>query len=223
MMDICSIQIEQEIEPRLFDKFMGYLAPQKQLKVRKLRHMKDKRRSIIGDMLIRKMLCNHLQCKNEALVFDTNPYGKPYLAKEQGVKFNLSHAGDWVVAAVSSLEVGIDVEQIKPIEMDIAKRFFTKDEYLELMTVNEKDRIILFYKLWTLKESYVKMIGKGLTIPFNTFSISLEHGIVLNHIKQTHISLNTEFIDKTHLFSISSYEQSGKKYPVELSYSQLEL
>ena len=66
--------------------------------------------------------------------------------------------------------MGCDIEEIKEYKEKVAKRFFTskENEYLDL--TNDKDG--LFYRLWTLKESYVKCIGKGLSVPLNSFELS---------------------------------------------------
>jgi 4'-phosphopantetheinyl transferase len=63
------------------------------------------------------------------------------------------------------------VEQIKPIDFAIAKRFFSSTEYDDLMEKEEHERLNYFYDLWTLKESYIKARGKGLSIPLDSFSI----------------------------------------------------
>lgn len=87
--------------------------------------------------------------------------GKPYVSDADGVFFNVSHTGKYVLCAVSDVEVGADIEEIAEAEtvMPIADRFFTP---------LERDAISLspspaeaFCRLWTLRESYVKMTGKG--------------------------------------------------------------
>lgn len=87
--------------------------------------------------------------------------GKPYVSNADGVFFNVSHTGKYVICAVSDTEVGADLEEIAEAEtvMPIADRFFTP---------LERDAISLspspaeaFCRLWTLRESYVKMTGKG--------------------------------------------------------------
>ncbi len=87
--------------------------------------------------------------------------GKPYVSDADGVFFNVSHTGKYVLCAVSDVEVGADIEEIDEAEtvMPIADRFFTP---------LERDAISLspspaeaFCRLWTLRESYVKMTGNG--------------------------------------------------------------
>lgn len=53
--------------------------------------------------------------------------------------------------------------------MDVAKRFFAKEEYELLLQKEGEERRALFYELWTLKESYVKYKGMGLALPFHQF------------------------------------------------------
>ena len=87
--------------------------------------------------------------------------GKPYVSNRDGVFFSVSHTGKYVLCAVSDTEVGADLEEIAEAQtvMPIADRFFTP---------LERDAISLspspaeaFCRLWTLRESYVKMTGKG--------------------------------------------------------------
>lgn len=94
-------------------------------------------------------------------VFEVSPSGKPYISNTSGIFFNLSHAGKFVLCAVSNAEVGADIEEIAEAQtvMGIADRFFP---------VLERDAIALspspaeaFCRLWTLRESYVKMRGTG--------------------------------------------------------------
>lgn len=105
-----------------------------------------------------------------------NSYGKP-LMKETGTFFNLSHSGDYVVLATADQEIGVDVQQHEEGDFAaMAKISFHPDEqnYLASCKNNQKE---VFYSLWTLKESYMKAVGMGFSLPSASFSISLtEHG-----------------------------------------------
>ena len=91
--------------------------------------------------------------------------GKPYLVSEPGIHFSLSHSGDWEVCALSDHPVGVDIERCEPGRRDIASRFFHREEVRYLNTVLPSARYDAFYKLWTLKESFVKSTGRGLDLP----------------------------------------------------------
>ena len=90
--------------------------------------------------------------------------GKPYLAKEPDIHFNLSHSGDWAVCAISSSPVGVDIQQCRSFKPNIADRFFHPDEVQYLSALPPAERETAFYTLWTLKESYVKADGRGLRL-----------------------------------------------------------
>ena len=93
--------------------------------------------------------------------------GKPYLKDYPGVQFNLSHSGGWGVCALSKTAVGVDVEMVRPLRQQVAKRFFTpvEQEWLSKRPAEE------FFRLWTRKESFTKALGKGLTLPLDSFSV----------------------------------------------------
>ena len=93
--------------------------------------------------------------------------GKPYLKEFPGVQFNLSHSGPYGVCAISSAPVGVDVELVRPLRQDVAKRFFTETEQGWLTQRPPKE----FFYLWTRKESFSKALGKGLTLPMHSFSV----------------------------------------------------
>lgn len=64
------------------------------------------------------------------------------------------------------------MEQVKEKNLDIAERFYAEEEYQTLLQYEHP--IELFYRYWTLKESYVKAEGKGMSIPFNSFVFRIE-------------------------------------------------
>lgn len=101
----------------------------------------------------------------------TNRYGKPYLQHNKSFHFNISHSGDWIVCAVDEKPVGIDIEKIEKLNVAIAAEFFAPEETSNLQKKREEEKLLLFYRYWSLKESYSKALGLGLSLPFHRFSI----------------------------------------------------
>jgi 4'-phosphopantetheinyl transferase len=95
---------------------------------------------------------------------------------EYKLEFNLSHSGNYVLIVVAEEhKVGIDVEKIRP-DMEnesIANRFFSSREVSELMAVPPEQRKLAFFNCWTRKEAYIKAQGLGLSLPLDSFDVSL--------------------------------------------------
>lgn len=99
------------------------------------------------------------------LEFATKNFGKPHL-KGIPLWFNLSHSRDQAYLAVTSFaEVGLDIEiqHSRPKYLELAMRFFHKNEIRALEEMDVKNGQLLFLKLWTIKEALVKESGEGLT------------------------------------------------------------
>lgn len=176
MIKIIAVNLDDTLEKSKFEKLMSYISIQKRDRINRLHRHEDAQRTLIGDILIRYLLCERMKIKNQNLIFGVNEYGKPFLTNFNDIQYNISHSGKWVTCLVDNLPVGIDVEQIKPIDINIAERFFSKEEIKSLLSKNIIDRVDYFYDLWTLKESYIKAVGKGLSILLNSFSIRICDG-----------------------------------------------
>lgn len=211
MVDVYGIKIHEEIDKDTFISLLALVSPQKRNKTGKFKFFEDAQRCLLGDLLARYAICNKLGVKNSKLAFSNNKYGKPVLLQPEGIFFNISHSGDWVVCAVSNEPVGIDVEMIKPVEFNtIARRFFTETEYNDLMSKENNERLKYFYTLWTLKESYIKAVGKGLSIPLNSFSIQIENrNIMINTCSEFNPCFFKLYeIDEYHLVAVCSQNKS---------------
>lgn len=90
--------------------------------------------------------------------------GKPYFTNSN-IKFNISHSGSFCICAYSNYNIGCDIELIQDYEDELAKQCMLKDE-LKIINKNGKK----FYDFWTMKESYIKALGKGLSINPLSFS-----------------------------------------------------
>lgn len=84
--------------------------------------------------------------------------GKPALAG--GPEFSLSHSRERVLCALSDEPVGADLQQLRPYNPALVRRFFSKEEAAWLEEQQEQD--LAFSLLWSLKESYVKFLGSGI-------------------------------------------------------------
>ncbi len=115
------------------------------------------RKQSLGAGLLLKNIFEKQQLKMEEIYYEEN--GKP---KIDGIFFNISHSGDFVICAVSEKPVGCDIEKIGQIRKGFAERYFSQKETAHLDRFEDKKRWDEFYRLWTIKESYVKMKGEGL-------------------------------------------------------------
>lgn len=120
--------------------------------------------------------------------FIKNDFGK-YFVQGNHFYFNISHSGNYVLVSIADHQVGCDIEIIKKPNLNIAKRFFTEEENMHILSINdEKIQENLFFRYWTMKESYVKCLGQGLSIPLNSFSVILNDDInTINNINNLYI------------------------------------
>lgn len=198
-MKIYKIKINQNFDKKLINNLTKFISKEKYERIKRFKFKEDFMRSLLGDLLYRYAICKKLRCKNNELEFAINEYNKPYILCSEDLHFNISHSGDWVVCALSDKFIGIDVERIKSIDLDIAKNYFTIEEYESILEQPIENRLKFFYYLWTLKESYVKADGRGLLLDFKTFSI---------HIRNNEIVINTNNKLKSCFFKTYNIEES---------------
>ncbi len=139
----------------------------RQEKADKLRKKPDKKLSIAAGELVRKAVSEKFNISKNDIRFRVGENGKPYI-KDVKIEFSISHSGDIAVCAISDKPVGIDIEKIRDININLVKRVFTPDEQqyvLEKWSLS-KER---FFEVWTRKEAYAKMNGKGVAT-FSEFS-----------------------------------------------------
>ena len=141
----------------------------RQEKIDTLRRLPDKIQSLGAGILLQKALPG---ADLTQIRFGEN--GKPYLPGYE-MQFNLSHAGDWALCAVGNAALGCDIEQMRSYKMSMAHRFFCAEETRMLEDAEGEIQQDLFFRLWTLKESFLKAVGEGLSKPLNSFCISFEN------------------------------------------------
>lgn len=143
----------------------------KKKRVDRFRFFDDQKRTVAGEMLARKAIAEWCSVQPYIIEFAIGEHGKPF-AVGLDVEFNISHSGYMVVCVVNDNPVGIDIEQMRSIDLIVAKRICTDEELLYLFGhiptaedfVYTIEAAILkrFFELWTAKEAYVKCFDNGL-------------------------------------------------------------
>jgi 4'-phosphopantetheinyl transferase len=131
--------------------------------------------------VLRVLLSRYLKRDPRELEFILGPTGKPTLKSNFEMHFNMSHSGGLAAYAFAPVcPVGVDIEEVRTIsEFEaIAKHHFCGAETTELLSIaDEKQRRDAFFRCWTRKESYIKAIGQGMSVPLDQFQVTLLPGV----------------------------------------------
>lgn len=93
--------------------------------------------------------------------------GKPYMADLPDFHFSLSHSGDYVLCACDTCEIGADLQCMdRDVKDSLAKKVMTEKEYSVYTTLPKTEQKSYIYRIWSIKESYCKLTGKGLAQDF---------------------------------------------------------
>lgn len=177
------MNIEEIADKACFQKNYEMLSLVRREKIDSYRLVRDKKLSLgVGILLNRGLSEYGLKEADVAIAY--GKHGKPYLVNYPNIHFNLSHAGQMVLAIFAEVEVGCDIEPIQKAEMPLAKRFFCSEEYEYIATQTEEWQNRAFYRIWTLKESFIKATGLGLSLPLNVFEIQIGTDEMVN-VRQT--------------------------------------
>lgn len=169
--------VNLNISSELETTFFSLLNPEERIRANRFRPPFHRKRFIAARGALRQLLGNYLDTPPELLEFGYNEHKKPYLLSTNiEISFNVSHSRDYALIAITmENRVGIDVEKVREkFNLAIAERYFSSAENTALQTLPSKERPLAFYRLWARKEAVVKAMGKGLTYPMSSFTVSLE-------------------------------------------------
>ncbi|MBE7041182.1 MAG: 4'-phosphopantetheinyl transferase superfamily protein [Ruminococcaceae bacterium] len=157
----------------LFDACYAMLPSFRKEKVDRLQSIEKKVLSM-GAFLLLVDALRKRGISPEEIEFSYNANGKPTLTHFPNVHFSVSHSGNTVFCAVSDAAVGCDVERIRRIDLNIISRFFSPREQAQIEAQpTQADKEKMFFRLWTLKESFIKMTGQTLS-QLKDFSVIIQ-------------------------------------------------
>jgi len=164
--------------PRL-GELWAILSSDERDRAARFRFERDRERFVIRRGTLRELLALHLDDTPQRIRFCVNPFGKLSLPGPRPLKFNLSHSQEVALFALAEgREVGCDIERSDPgFAADrIPEDFFSAHEVSALRALPTALQTEAFFLCWTRKEAYVKARGRGLSIPLDSFDVSLAPG-----------------------------------------------
>ncbi|MBC1623829.1 4'-phosphopantetheinyl transferase superfamily protein [Listeria welshimeri] len=142
-----------------------------------------------------------------------NDYGKPSCIRPDKMNFNISYGENiGICIFVPKYKVGIDIEKVKEMPFQgIVKKYFSIEEQNFLNKYNQNAQLIIFYIMWTIKEAYIKCIGRGMEmIQEAIFSVEFYEKILCSNSRRLKFN-SFEFLVHSinnYIYSICIYKGS---------------
>lgn len=192
-------------DPKFSEKALSDLSDYRKEKCLKYKKPQDRKLCLASGLLLNLISKKH-KFSVDDIIF--SEHGKPMLPPDKAaLNFNISHSGKYAVCCTSDSQVGCDIERITDEHLSVAQRFFHKNEqeYLD----ESENKAEAFCRIWTRKESYLKLTGAGITTSLSDFS-TVFRGDSCKIEKSTYIFY--EKIIDGYLLSVCSDKKSDVQY-----------
>ncbi len=168
-----------DIAPARVESLCRILSSDERRRAARFHFERDRDRFVVARASLRILLGRYLGQDPAQLNFTYNARGKPTLAQNSSLTFNLSHSDRLALYAVArDRELGIDVERVRADLpwAELAERYFSPGEMARVRALPESQRETAFFNCWTRKEAYIKARGEGFAVPLDQFEVSLAPG-----------------------------------------------
>lgn len=188
--------------------FENIVSTEKRKKANQFRYFNDAKQCVFAEVLLRYSLYDKYGVLEEPNI-RYNEFGKAFVDNIENFSYNLSHSGKWVILAYGNTDVGVDIEKIQIEIEEICDTFFTREEMDYINEAIDYEFAIRLTQIWTLKESYVKYLGTGLSTELNSFSVNAQEGVVRykeNEYKKD-LKLKSFLFDNDYCLSVCSTDK----------------
>lgn len=156
---------EGSLPPEEMARALGVLSEGRRRKLEKLIRERDRINSLYAELGLRYLLHELCGIADPHLAEDS--YGKPYLVGVEGLHFSLSHSGRFLYLGLSSEPIGVDVQDRSelPELTECRGLFLSEGEERILASLFPSGNFgQALHILWTMKESYLKRLGRGFAL-----------------------------------------------------------
>jgi 4'-phosphopantetheinyl transferase len=171
-----------DVSAGALDGFRAALSTDELARAARFHFDRDRAHFTAARGMLRRLLADYLETAPAGLSFVYGEHGKPALAAPwdaTGLRFNLSHSHGYALyACTTGREIGCDIEQFRDDVLGdrIADRFFSPAENADLNALPAEARTQGFFNCWTRKEAWIKARSHGLSLPLDSFDVTLAPG-----------------------------------------------
>jgi 4'-phosphopantetheinyl transferase len=172
-----------EIDEAVLGRYRALATPDEQAAASRFHFERHRRSHLVTRAAVRVVLSKYAAIAPPDWRFEQSEHGRPHVSREHaGVPglsdlcFNISHTDGLIAIAVTRHgDVGVDVEnaEARRAPIDVAGAYFAPAEVAALHQEPAARQSRAFFRWWTLKESYIKARGLGLSLPLDQFSFDL--------------------------------------------------
>ena len=160
MIEVYALDLTERLEKPV-EKFLRFFSPERQEKILFYRFPADRNRTLWAELLVRSVLSRKESRPMEEIAIERDGKGKPHVVGSPW-EISLSHSKHWAVCSVGETPSGVDVEETPSDALMIAGHFFTPQERRAIQRLDGQARAETFLKIWTVKESFVKLTGRDM-------------------------------------------------------------
>ncbi|MGZ3756925.1 MAG: 4'-phosphopantetheinyl transferase family protein [Mucilaginibacter sp.] len=132
---------------------------------------RDVQLAISGKLLLLEALAQ-MEIDRDLSTLQLDAYQRPFF--DEDIDFNISHSGNMAICcATLDGKIGVDIEQVQPIDFDDYKGYFNPNEWDEILSAGDKTEA--FFKFWTRKEAVLKAAGTGFYTPLLDIDVASDH------------------------------------------------
>jgi 4'-phosphopantetheinyl transferase len=157
-------RLHGSLEPTTLERVLATLAPARQRRLMRYRHVADVQRGAIADVLARTLVGLLDRRSPREVSIARSPTGQPYVDQGGSLEISLAHSGGCVACAASPIPVGVDVEVVRPLGEHTIRGLLSGSHTSHRSSMTGSERSRLAIQAWTAKEAYLKMIGTGLGV-----------------------------------------------------------
>lgn len=164
------IQPPTNIDDHTFSRLLADISGQRREKVLRYKHQRGRIESLYSYIILKELLNKNYGIVGNP-IFREGEHGKPVITSIEdngtlhslnGVHFNISHSNTGIACVVDDQPIGIDIESIhRKVSNSLIRYVLNETEIQHVQASEQPD--IEFVKLWTMKESLVKLIGTGIS------------------------------------------------------------
>lgn len=205
------INVRQFDEEDAFRAALPAVSPYRQKKIALLKNEREKRRSLGAAFALNAAL-KYYGMSEQNMEYVLGEQGKPMFRDCPELSFSLSHSGDYAICSLGERETGCDIERVRPDKMRVAERFYAEEEKAWIYQADVlKEQESRMFRIWTMKESFLKVTGCGMALPLKDFAVLIGK----DGINEVRHSLNNKRY-RIKEYSLPDFFQETEEYRISV-------